>query len=301
MLAASIVVRILITGIVAIVPSAKDKDLTRLIAPRHVHLDDRTHHPTIPDHFAYIEVLQDNYVESGSVRKPDFRFTNGAVQRVVFLLKSEEVKLLSVPANTTLTRNTTVPTDPLAPVSDVEKTSTFYKLHMSRLCPNCTTLVNDYFDVMKNPDKVSARMDLRGGHETVMPPNVKEVWHAKDSMIRQPLAQEVVYTFAMPAGDQRLQFIEAPAFVGDTARTSEIRLTGNPIEVRFGNAPLTSILRLDDDFKGEHRDDHFSLVYDMFPAPKRRILQLLCDPVKPVSGPGDNCIPPTTDAQDPNP
>src|SRR5205809_6293683 len=110
MAATSVVLQIIVTGICAIVPSAKDKDVTRLIAPNEMKLS--SNHPKIPEHFAFIEVHAKNYREEG--REPDFRYHNYAdmntapsssntgdpVQdkkpdddRLVFILGSEEVEL----------------------------------------------------------------------------------------------------------------------------------------------------------------------------------------------------------------
>lgn len=302
----SVIVRIIVTGITAIVPSAQDEDVTRLIAPKHMEMTE--HHPMIPEHFAFIEVHSKNLVPGG--RPEDFRYHHPADadddHRVVFIVRSEEIKFGNTPANRTLVRNAAVPENGLAQAEgDEELTSTAYVLEMAQLCPSCKSIDNAYFDVLAHPDKVALRMDLVGGRKSVLPPRLEEVWHAEGSTIKQPLAQEVVYEFDVPACGQRLILsrVESPG-AKPTEETIALHAPdGKPIDVLLGNAPLLSILRLDADFKGEHRDDHFALFYDMFtPAPaKRPVLKVLQGPgiAEPTAGPKDNCIPPELRPQDP--
>jgi hypothetical protein len=301
--ATEIIIRLIVTGIVAIVPSAGDPNVTRLIVPKHMHIT--PDHPSIPEHYAYIEIHSKNFIPTDI--SPDFRYHNRSDadgdDRLIFILRSEEVKFGNAPSNTTLTRNVNAPANPLTTTQLEELQSTFYKLRMSRLCPKCGPMKREYFDLAAHPDKVAARMDLRGGHESVNPPNLDEVWTAKGTDIEQPLTQEVVYEFKVPACGQRLLLsrVETPDV---SARDAVIALhspEGEPIDVYFGNAPLLSILRLDQDFRGAHRDDHFALIYDMFTTPPtpKPILQLKPNPIDGVSGPGDNCIPPSTNPEPP--
>src|SRR5439155_13494692 len=99
MTAATEILRILVTGIVAIVPSVKDNDVTRLIAPNNVHMS--TAHGTVPDHYAFLDMPEANYKQVVNERYPDFRYENprDGEQHVVFLLRSEKVELESEPSN----------------------------------------------------------------------------------------------------------------------------------------------------------------------------------------------------------
>lgn len=304
---ASVIVQLVVTGIVAIVPSAKDGNVTRLIAPKHMEISAH-HFPPIPEHFAFVEVHSKNLVPGAP--RGSFRYhAQGDApddDRVVFVVKSGKVHFGNAPSNTTLTRNATVPQNGLEqPLGTNEKTSTVYELQLPLLCPWCQSIANEYFDVFANPDKVALRMDLIGGREAVRPiRKLNEIWHAEGSTIKQPLAQEVVFEYDIPGTEQQLILSEI-GFVGDTPHVTTLRLQapdGKPIEVTVGNAPLLSILRLDADFKGEHRDDHFALFYDMFtPSPQTRPVLHLVEGGSDISGPKDNCIPPHTRAQDPTP
>src|SRR4051812_27404318 len=100
MIGATEILRILVTGIVAIVPSHKDDNLTRLIAPNDVHMSRA--HSTIPDHFAFLDIRAENYQYVKGERQPDFRYENPldhGKTHVVFLLRSEKVELEKMPSN----------------------------------------------------------------------------------------------------------------------------------------------------------------------------------------------------------
>ena len=300
----SIIVRLIVTGITAMVPSDQDPNVTRLIALNHMEMTE--HHSMIPEHFAFIEVHSRNLLPSN--RKENFRYRLASEEddRVVFIVSSEEIKFANAPTNRTLVRNHIMPKKGLLqPEGEKESTSTAYVLDMTAICPRCKSIDSDYFDIHAHHDKVALRMDLVGGRESTRNVTVKEVWHARGTKLKQPLTQEVVYEFDVPANEQRLLLTRVP-FPGGAPRETSIDLhscDGEPIEVTIGNGPLLSILKLDAHFKGEHKDDHFALFYDMFkPAPwRRRVLKLVPGKNDPVNGPKDNCIPPRLIRQDPRP
>jgi hypothetical protein len=301
----SIIVQLVVTGIVAIVPSAKDVNVTRLIAPKHMEISAH-HFPPIPEHFAFVEVHSKNLAPGGPKGSFRYHFNDDKPydDRVVFIVNSAEVKFGNSPSNQTLIRNAIMPKNGLgAPKGDMEETSTAYELQLTELCPWCKSIHNDYFNLAAHPDKVALRMDLIGGTESVRVPDLREVWQAEGSTIKQPLAQKVVFEYVIPGSGQQLIVSEIP-LPGDPPQDTTIGLLqdpdGEPIEVIVGNAPLLSILRLDANFKGAHHDDHFALFYDMFtPSPQTRPVLHLVPGGSNISGPKDNCIPPHTRAQDP--
>ena len=300
---ATVLLQIIVTGIVAIVPSASDRDVTRLIAPNHIEMtDDR---PMVPNHIAFIEVHKKN---CPACPVPDFSYHRSgdidADERLVYTLNSQEVKLNPLPMNTMLSDSTTPPLDILKP-SGAELLSTVYALKMVDICPTCLEVDDRYFSIssedLNHHRLVAGRMDLRGGRKSVRPPNVGEVWQAPGTKIKQPFSQEVVFGFDVPATGEDLVLTDS---TGLTKTISLQLFAGDKsIDVRFGNGPLISILNLDAKLSGQHRDDHFALLYDIFSCipPKHPTLQLAPISNPPTSGPKDNCIPPTTPPSDPKP
>jgi hypothetical protein len=320
-MAAPIVLKILITGICAIVPSAKDKDLTRIIAPNAMKASMTNHE--IPDHFAFVAVSTKNFRQVN--RRPDFRFHDDKMPNVgekedqlIFIIQSEQIALKTAPTNTKRIRNVLQPKCPTAPHPDRmhpqtdESESTFYDLKLGQVCPKCGPLKKELFDVFKHPDLVALRMDLRGGRETTDKTKFTKVWEFKGSAVKKPLAQDAVFEFDVPANVERLNFKRA----GDEHETS-IELfspDGKPIEVTIGNEPLRDILLLDSKVPSEQPSFHvhFPLIYAMYQnKPKNAPLpQLVPDKVSQqcttsaagaVRGPGDDCIPPSPEPQDPTP
>lgn len=317
MLPATIILRILVTGVCAIVPSAADHNLTRLIAPAVTQCSTMSH--GVPDHFAFIEVHEGNFKPSPpdqhfKSRQPDLSYHNREdlpnEKRLVFILHSEEVKVSQQPTNLTLEQNAGKPANLLAPVDGTpEPTSTKYELLLENLCPTCGPIDDAFFDVARNPDKVAARLDLHGGRESVTPPNLNRVWHIDDKHPNQPLAQEVAYDFDLPQGVHELDLeltkfknkLDVAAGTVDSQSRIHLVSTGDePIEVTFGNAPLRDIINLDAGQPAKRRDDHIAVIADMltsapfdFPVPE------LVNRQTDVRGINDDCVPIKPPKQDP--
>jgi hypothetical protein len=299
MIAATVALRVIVTGIVAIVPSAKTPDLTRLIAPNAMMITPGT--PNIPEHFAYVEIPLKN-VASYSGRSIDFRYHHpndpDGEDRAVFVLRGEEVRFGITPSPKKLKDNDVKPDDLTKPQTLDEKQSTVYELQMARHCTTCGPIDKDYFDVAHHPDKVAARLDLMGGSKRVNEPKTTEVWKLGGGD-QQPLAQEVFWDFSVDTtnGRQTILFTRYP-----DNHQSSITLKGKRIQMYFGNAPLRDIMRLDREFPAKyHTDDHFAVIYRAFtnvPA-NPPVLELVKPHQVAISGPDDNCVPPGTPAQDP--
>jgi hypothetical protein len=273
---AQILVQILITGIVAVVPSKNDDNLTRIVVPNGATANERHRH--IPEHYAFLDIPAENYVPVTGERLPSFRYPNshdGFNEHVVFLLGGEVVDFEKKPDNSD---NHTVDKTPLPACltkpNEKEKTSIFYALDMSRVCTKCK-VAKDLFDI-KNTDKVAARMDLYGGHEHVGDTKFEMVWDLARSSphLKQPLTSEIVFDYYVSLDSdknerERLK-ITRPGFVD---RVSYITLQasprqpGSPIPVTIGNSPLSGIMYLKEGAhvaQGVHHDEHFALIYDAF-------------------------------------
>jgi hypothetical protein len=308
---ASIVVQILITGICAIIPSAADKNLTRVIAPNGMHMP--TLPANVPQHFPFIEVHTRNLLSEKGSRQPDFRYHNTADptgdDRAVFILGSEEITLETAGTNTTKVVNDTPRGDDAHPtaLTAAERTTTNYQLNVPAVCNTCGPVLNKYFDVSENGrNDVALRMDLHGGRQSVIQPDFDKKFHFPDtnpSFVPQPAAQEVVFEFDVPAEIER---IKLRRFAGDTP--SQIALFSNdhqPIQVVVGNAPVHDILNLAANEPQHLRDDHWALMYQMFatppsplPIPQRFVAQSAPTHVR---GTNDDCVPTEPRPQDPTP
>jgi hypothetical protein len=297
---ADVVVSLILSGIIAVVPSAKNPNLTRLVGPK---VAEATHgNMTVPEHFAYVEVHSKNLVMNGTDRPADFRYHSDADapddDRAVFILRSEELKFTKPNTNTKLTRNEKAP-GALKNPEPSETTSSAYMLSVNRLCADCARVANDYFDVAKNPDKVALRMDLTGGRVRANRVNVSHSWTATGTDIDQPFAERVAYDFDVPGDTQSIKFIKT---VGTKAEERTIRLrsrNGRPIEVVVGNSPFVNIIpRLEKDFL-RSGGDHFLAYYDMFaPMPAARP-ELVDHASNNVTGPRTPCFQLILAAQDP--
>src|SRR5207244_10166820 len=116
------------------VPSASDKNVTRLIAPDHVLMT--ADHPMIPNHVAFIEVRRKN-CPIAVCPTPDFTHVDGdGEERLIYVLNNEAVKVVTTPVNPTRTINKTIPTDLLHPAGP-ELTSMVYAVKMADICPTC--------------------------------------------------------------------------------------------------------------------------------------------------------------------
>ena len=95
-MSSSVILQIIVTGIVAIVPS-KDPNVTRLIAPNHMEMSDG--HKMVPNHFAYLDVRRSN---CRSCPRPDFTFypaNDNGREHLVYVLKSQRVSFGKLPSN----------------------------------------------------------------------------------------------------------------------------------------------------------------------------------------------------------
>lgn len=309
-MAAPIILRILVTGICAIVPSAKDKDVTRLIAPNAMHVS--LTRPKIPQHFAFIEIHSKNYKEEPGGRKPDIRYHLAGDldtdDRIVFILQSEEIKLETAATNTILTTPSADKPANLGHPTASERNSTFYELKMLEACPKCVNIKNEYFDVFKNPDQVALRMDLQGGRKSTESTNYEKFWTFAGSHVDQPLAQLAVFEYDIPSETERIKLKRAGET--DEKTIALVSFDGQSIDVTVGNEPLADILQFDTRKIGtgasstQHvRIDHFVLIYDMFVSkPKDPPLpELVSQRSLGVRTHGDDCIPPEVGKQDPAP
>jgi hypothetical protein len=302
------IVQIIVTGICAIIPSAKDKEVTRIIAPNGMHMAMLPQN--VPQHFPFIEVREKNLLAEDANRQRDFTYHNDAdppgVDRAVFILASEEIKLETAPTNTTKTvndtprGNETVPTS----LSEEEKTTIRYQLNVPVVCSKCGPIRNEFFDVTeKARDNVALRMDLRGGRQRVTQPDFKKLWQFPQNAAfkPQPVAQEVVFAFDVPAEIER---IKLRRFADDNP--TQIALfspDGQPIDVTVGNAPVHDILNLASNEPQHQRDDHWALLYRMFktPPPDLPLPTRVPTPIVSRRGVNDDCIPGGAGSQDPNP
>src|SRR5258708_3913310 len=261
---ATVILRIIVTGIVAIVPSEKGPNLTRIIASYEV--DAPARYRGIPEHFAFLDVPEENYVSITAEPSPPFVYLNPEDRKrhVVFLLDSETVELEKLPENTTLDENGPTPAKPYTNPTGAEKTSTFYAIHMAKVCKQCK-IANDRFDVVAHPEKIAARMDLHGGREFVKMPHTKLVWKMAHCDVLQPMTNEVKFEFDVDASER---LVLTPHGKGKySGKTSYIALKGNSIDVTIGNAPFRGIMLLDDGAPippGHIHDGHFALIYDTF-------------------------------------
>jgi len=286
----SIVLRVLVTGIVAVVPSKSHPNLTRLIAPNEVAT--RASHPGIPEHFAFLEVHEKN-IDPRSTRQPDFYVVQGDAlglstpqKLAVYILQEEEVSLQTKPQNTTLRPNTLTPKHPTRPTSD-ELKSTFYELQMSYLCPQCPPISNEYFAINKK-HTVAARMDLRGGRESVRGVKVTEVWDLPGTDHDQPYAEFIAYDFDVTQPKARISIKNSAGNVSTIVLKSAKAVTNGDINLTFGSAPLMPILGLDRSLVSPHSEDHLALLYDLYNDDKiERVVPVLKTNL--FVGEHDNC------------
>ncbi len=308
---APVVVQILVTGICAIIPSATDTNLTRVIAPNGMHM--ATLPSNVPQHFPFIEVHAKNLLAEKGNRQPDFRYHHPNDQtgddRAVFILGSEEITLETAPTNTTRTVNDTPRGDEAIPANLTipQRTTTQYELKVPVICGACGPIQNKYFDVSESArNDVALRMDLRGGRQSVTTPDFDKKFHFPDtnpSFPPQPVAQEIVFEFDVPAEIER---IKLRRFAGNTP--SQIALFPPdrlPIQVTVGNAPVHDILNLASNEAEHLRDDHWALLFQMFTSPPSPlpIPQRFVPPTHTLHrrGLNDDCVPGGAGAQDPKP
>jgi hypothetical protein len=288
---AEVIVNLIITGIIAVVPSAKDSDLIRLIAPsaqhasHHTQMDAaalaavkklnlaecrkqlagcRLEEGAVPPHFAYLDVDARNVVPGD--RREDFRYVDPADDSVhlVFLLRSEKVEFANAHSNTKLVR---------AGADAASSSAGASVLKITEVCPECRDIDERYFDILKHPDKSSMRMDFRGGTESVHQVAPRQVNVVGGTALAPKLVAELRYQFVVPACGQRLLLTrQLPG--GQEPRTASISLVSNdgrPIDVRLGNTPMHNIVRSISDAFPEAGGDHFDLFYDMYtPSPAKR-------------------------------
>lgn len=285
--------RLTVTGIVAIVPSASDEDLTRIIIPNHTQTNKK--HRGVPEHYAFLQVATRNVNPDASDRNPHFKFTKFlGDEQCVYLLNSEEVSFETQPTNTKLIKNKKQPKLLKKPSTDEEQQSTVYELQMEWLCPKCPPIAEKYFSIA-NTDDVAARMDLRGGRESVGGVNALHIWDLPGKKHDQPLAAHVVYEFVIPQETAALLITDSEQNV------SRIVLTPDPngeVEVTLGNGPLIAILELDRLHAGAHSEEHLKLIYDLF-EPRPKICPVPKLKSKYYVGYHDNCKPPIIKPQDP--
>lgn len=287
-----VIVNLIVTGIIAVVPSAKDKHLIRLIAPsapqaaHHAQMDAaslaamkkinladcrkrlaacRQDDGAVPPHFAYLDVKAQNVVPGE--RKEDFRYLDPEDDSVhlVFLLRSEKVEFANAHSNTDLVR---AASDPAATGSMVPV------LEITKVCPGCRTIDERYFDILEHPGKSSMRMDFRGGTESVRQPTRRPVKIVGGGVLAPELVEELQYQFVVPACGQRLLLTRKLPGATKPEKTASISLVSNdgqPIDVRLGNTPMHNIVRSISDAFPDAGGDHFALFYDMYtPSPADR-------------------------------
>lgn len=295
---ASVILRIIVTGFVAIVPSAKNSDLTRLIVPNFVVPS--AAHPHFPEHYAFIDLPKQNYVREGS-RRPDFSYRDPRDnhEHVVFILHSETVELSKRPINRHL--KVTDPPSLMNLVRPPAKRAIGYAIHIEEVCSECSAIDNDYFDVVAHPKLVAARMDLYGGDESVEPPDMEQVWTFDGTKVKQPLADEVEFRYKV-APDEHLVLRRGK-------EVDAIHLAGSDVKVTIGNTPLRSIMFLNTHDllpRPKQPGEHFAAFYELYyPTPKnqpipepaseeRRVLR-----IRGTLSVFDLCVPAVVNPQDP--
>src|ERR1043166_3246239 len=222
-----VLLRVKVTGIVAIVPSKADPDLTRVLVPDF--RDVRAKHPRFPEHFAYLEISSTN-IDQNQSADPFLKYRRDDDERWVYILNGEEVSLGTQPLNKLLIKSAIVPEHILKP-NDDEKESPVYELRMEYL-RHCPPIAEKYFHIKNSA--VAARMDLRGGYESVE--DVKDhVWDLPGTQYDQPYAEKIVYTYGLPSAAGALLLKRWD----DTTRHIYLKPDDNGrMEVTLGNPPL---------------------------------------------------------------
>lgn len=288
----AILLRVLVTGIVAVVPSQSEPNLTRLIAPNEEHADMRF--SGMPQHFAFLRVPAEN-VDTDKSTPPDITFQGHddddpftSRDYYVYLLRSDEVSLEKPPDNLQLAAISTSPQD---------KHSTYYELQMAYLC-DCPPIADAYFHI-ENKQKVAARMDLTGGREGVRGVR-RERYDLPGRKNDHEYAEKISYDFDVSGSTETIALKNVD---GKTKRTIVVKsaasIAGGEVEVLFGNVPLVPMLQLDQFYGGSHSEEHFKLMYDVYG--RRNIQRVIPRPMpnRHFYGPHDNCTGGHFPAQDP--
>lgn len=291
-----VIVRIMVTGVLAIVPSKTDPNLTRIIVPNHMQAADE--HKGAPAHFAYLLVHSRNVdTDINKTNRPiNLKFHSNDDpaddDRWVFVLRSETVKLEPEPTNLTLEKKAAMQSD---------KQSTFYELKMEYLC-KCAPIAKEYFAPLSNENKskIAARMDLKGGRESVDGVEAREVWDLPGKDHDQPYAERVVYEFDVQA-PAILKITDVAGLSKQITLKSDSDVSNGRIDVILGNAPVQSIVApLDNMVRSIHTEGHFRLLYDLLQSRpwRRRVPKLKPMDHTDVVGLHDNCKPGGFVAQD---
>jgi hypothetical protein len=289
----AILLRVLVTGIVAVVPSNSDPNMTRLIAPNEEHADMRF--SGMPQHFAFLRVPAEN-VDADKSTPPDLKFQGHDDDEpfkprdyYVYLLRSDEVSLEKSPDNLQLAQVRPSPQD---------KHSTYYELQMKYLCPHCPPIADAYFH-LENEKKVAARMDLTGGREGVRGVRAQR-YDLPGTANDHAYAEKIAYDFDV---SDSTETIVIKNLDGKTTRSVVVKsassVAGGDVEVLFGNVPLVPMLQLDRFYGGSHSEEHFKLMYDVYG--RRNIQRVIPQPIyaRGFYGPHDNCTGGHFPAQDP--
>jgi hypothetical protein len=307
------VLEVIVTGVCALVPSASDRNLTRVVCPNATHMHMVADgHAIVPEHVTFLEIPACSFVNKG--REPDFthRRSGEDYDRHVFVLQSEEITLATPNMNTTAERNELVPVDLSKPGLGEARYSTIYEIDMAKVCPDCGPIDDDFFDLATHPHRTAARMDLRGGRERTSKATLYgRTWRVPGTALKQPFAQEIVYELDLPQDTtQQTLHLRRYSTTGpqdDPSLLSQIGLapattgiSGCPMEVTLGSAPLWDLLVAKKIHRHLRRDHHFDLVYELYEVPpeKRPLPEIVPDQVDVLQGGGD-CIPPRFPPQDP--
>lgn len=290
-----VIVRIMVTGVLAIVPSKSNPDLTRIIVPNLMQVADT--HKGVPAHFAYLQVNSRNLDMDPPETSPPVKLTRPVKLKFhadkeplddndqwVFALRSEEVSIDPPPANQTLKPKA-------AMEGDLE--STFYELKMEYLC-KCSPIAKEYFAPLSdaNEAKIAARMDLIGGRESVDGVDPHEVWDLPGKDHDRSYAERVVYEFDVPGETATLKIKSISGTFTQITLKPDPKVSKGRIDVILGNAPVQAIVApLDNIVRSTHTEGHFKLLYEILQSRpwRRRVPKLKHTNSTPVVGLHDNC------------
>lgn len=272
----SIAVNVVISGICLLVPGSRN-EATRMTCPNATTGGISSTGSPIPPHFPYLIIDEANLADPKSAATATFRFgTNG--KQLVWILDSAAISIKELPTST-------------GEVADLAAAA-----DLSQIWPASGKVKAAYWDIARNPDKVSARFDLRGARVTTGKPGAV-TWEFQPKQTPQSVVQraadELIARFDLPAATIQIRNY------GTTAKyeTVEIPLRAEPgraARVEVGNAPLNDVLLLPSSASHKHAMHDFELFYRLFErAPARPPIPIMKDAVGAAraGGSGEFCIP----------